>query len=702
MALIPYHVNVGALKDSDTAGNTNYYIGEVVNITDLSDVNVSLFSDRAGTVPLPQNGISNVTDAKGVFSFFVAAGSYKVKALGEEEEFDLKAVDDVILSLTLAEAIAKTDAVDGMTSVSISDRDNSIFKYKSGLIPNSFNIINATGSSLQLELQVDSKTTARSFGAKGDWNATLATGNDDTNAIQAFIDYLSATGTQVTAGVRKLKFDAGSFFATELTIPESAEFGFDFVGSGMYTTTLYFDETNSNPAINSEIEAVTFDAMSLIGASDNSTIAANYKGLCYRGKKPSDTLDVDVMFSSTVRITKWQIGVQAYGRGVTFNGGILSSINDAGIEIVADINAVFGTSRNQLLETSMRNYSILGLRTDGVENILRVAGSGPHKDYINDIKITQCSFVSSSRLIIADNATLRNIVLSDNTSESCFSGGVVKANSIIGLTDSNNDWKNLFGGQSIVDNNDTILNIYDISNGAVDITIESTSATALQDSVINCGSGSKNINILNNRFPKAFATNTGSASRYIALSASDIPDLTIKNNKFPDSPHASATATRIYDINSQTSIGDIDGNTANFVWDDWRIRFTPILRYNGTNQTLTSSYGRISKTDQYIDLVLQVAASSIGSGSVTIDLPSNAPVAISEFTSITSEYSGAGQLARQTGWSKVGWSVSTPNVNPSSQRIDLKMEKDLSVSDLSGSDAAGSITIILNVTYRYK
>lgn len=132
MALIPFSRAIGALKDSDTSGGTNYYVGTVVNITDLSDINVDLFSDRDGTTPLPQNGISNVTDAKGVFECFIAPGSYKVKSLGEEEEFDLKAgSQNAILSLTLSEAKSYSSATTGVR-VKITDLGNDEFEYMTG------------------------------------------------------------------------------------------------------------------------------------------------------------------------------------------------------------------------------------------------------------------------------------------------------------------------------------------------------------------------------------------------------------------------------------------------------------------------------------------------------------------------------------------------------------------------------------------
>lgn len=60
---------------------------------------------------------------------------------------------DAILSLTLAEAIGKTDSVEGM-QVRIKERDNGLFEYKTGLTPNEWDVITANGS-FQLELVIN-------------------------------------------------------------------------------------------------------------------------------------------------------------------------------------------------------------------------------------------------------------------------------------------------------------------------------------------------------------------------------------------------------------------------------------------------------------------------------------------------------------------------------------------------------------------
>lgn len=164
MALIPYEVNLGALRDSDTSGGTNYYIGEVVSITDLNDVNVSLFSDRDGTVTLPQNGVSNVTDAAGVFAFFVAAGNYKIKSLGSEKLIDLGSGDNAIIPLTLADFKASTEVYEDGAIIYITDRGDNFEKISGTGTANGFNIIASDQVDQSISLILKDKITSKSFG----------------------------------------------------------------------------------------------------------------------------------------------------------------------------------------------------------------------------------------------------------------------------------------------------------------------------------------------------------------------------------------------------------------------------------------------------------------------------------------------------------------------------------------------------------
>lgn len=75
MALQSFTLTVGAAKDSDN-NDKNYVSGEVIYIKKTNGTLASLYRDLAGTSQIAQDGLSNVTDSKGQFNFFVDAGDY--------------------------------------------------------------------------------------------------------------------------------------------------------------------------------------------------------------------------------------------------------------------------------------------------------------------------------------------------------------------------------------------------------------------------------------------------------------------------------------------------------------------------------------------------------------------------------------------------------------------------------------------------
>ena len=154
---------------------------------------------------------------------------------------------------------------------------------------------------------------------------------------------MSEFGTEREESKRVLKFGAGNYKFTALELPGGFEFGVELVGEGVYSTQLLFDGDNANPGIFARIEGVNFRGMTLRGAI---SAGGTRKGVIYRGQKTNNTLDVDVRFGEDTRLTDAEILVQAYGRGVAILG-VASLATQAILEIVADINAVFGTIRNR-------------------------------------------------------------------------------------------------------------------------------------------------------------------------------------------------------------------------------------------------------------------------------------------------------------------------------------------------------------------
>lgn len=103
-------------------------------------------------------------------------GSYSIKVLDKNNNliyYTPNVTDDesinteAILSLTLAEAIAKTDMEVGKTTVRISDRDYELFTYRSSLTPNECNIITTGTPGIFLDLNVTPKTNQVGFGVYG-------------------------------------------------------------------------------------------------------------------------------------------------------------------------------------------------------------------------------------------------------------------------------------------------------------------------------------------------------------------------------------------------------------------------------------------------------------------------------------------------------------------------------------------------------
>ena len=75
MALQSRTITAGADKDVNNGGK-NYVSGQVIYIKDEAGVLAPIFRDIDGLDPIAQNTISNVTNAKGQFTFFIEEGNY--------------------------------------------------------------------------------------------------------------------------------------------------------------------------------------------------------------------------------------------------------------------------------------------------------------------------------------------------------------------------------------------------------------------------------------------------------------------------------------------------------------------------------------------------------------------------------------------------------------------------------------------------
>jgi hypothetical protein len=161
-------------------------------------------------------------------------GNYSLKILSKlgaqvyfiENVFEGQPVtiqDGPILAITLAEAIANTEAIDGQI-VQITDRGDAQFTYLTGQTPNTFNIVAADKATLDLVLRSD-KPNGKIFASQ--WG--LGTADDDAG-ILAMDNY--ALGRNQT-----IVIDTDIILPTTTTINSFVEFT---VGSLDNTVTLTF------------------------------------------------------------------------------------------------------------------------------------------------------------------------------------------------------------------------------------------------------------------------------------------------------------------------------------------------------------------------------------------------------------------------------------------------------------------------------
>lgn len=82
MALQSFTITIGALTDSGN-NDKNYVSGQPVYIKNIGGTLANIYRDLAGTSQITQDGIANVTDNRGQFTFFVETGDYNAEYNGQ-------------------------------------------------------------------------------------------------------------------------------------------------------------------------------------------------------------------------------------------------------------------------------------------------------------------------------------------------------------------------------------------------------------------------------------------------------------------------------------------------------------------------------------------------------------------------------------------------------------------------------------------
>lgn len=553
------------------------------------------------------------------------------------------------------------------------------------------------------EVAYDQVVNVRWFasGLDPNWNAQTQTGNDFTTAIQAAIAFFATLGTKRAGGKRAIMLPAGHFKVSALTIPAAMGFGIDFIGAGKNATVVWSDHTNASPTVTSEIEFVSFRGMSLFGALSETSNSANWKACFYKGKLASNLADIDVRFSDC--IVGYAIDfVQAYGRGVIFDGGTTAVYCISLLNIVCDPSTVFTGGVNDTLFTGMRHYSFLGMRADVVSRLVKITGTAAQKDHIHGVQFVGCDLAACDRLIEGVDATIRGAVLTGNESLDSFSGGVVTVKSAANCMDVVNNWVNKHaddvGPASAADCIQWVWNATGVLNG---LTVMGSTAKNLSHGVATCQGSGVNVKITGCNFPNFCDFAGGNTNHWVFFSPVNCDGLIIGGNTFSGSNIAGVY--QLYDAAVQTSPRTRSyANVAPWTWTDMRLRYNPNLLVNGVASATAPSgmQGRYWVEESFVcvEFLIVINPAEV-TGNLSISLP---PItAEAESVAITGSYGGHGSLSRITGFSVAGAVAAPIQVNPSTQEAELWKEASMVRTRITAADKSGAISLFGSFRYRY-
>ena len=555
------------------------------------------------------------------------------------------------------------------------------------------------------EALMDGYINVKWRGAVGDWDMGTKTGTDDTAAVQACIDELAIAGSRRVGGAAKLYFPTGHYRLSTLTIPESLGFGIDIVSDGMNSGYLWFDHTNTSPAIVGEVEFIHFRDISLVGSltDQNGGNSALWKQVGVKGKQPSNYPDIDIRFTNC-QLAFFQDLVQVYGRGCVFDNCNIGFVLNA-MHIVADPDTVFTQgSVYTSLETGMRHYTLRGCRFDVVSRIYKITGTGAQKDYINNILCVGNDFSLCDVLIDGPDATIRRAVVVGNTGLYSFATGVIQVKSGSSCIVNNNNFAKEFNDSVLPDSNsDCISSIWASTGGVNGLQVHGNVCKNLRSNAVTIFGASSNVSILGNNFPQAWTFPAGT-NHFVFYSPVNCDGLLIKDNSFQTSNINGSYF--LFDASVQTSRNTrTDDNTAPWQWADSRLRYTPQLLVAGTPTVgiYTSQHGRVSEvsdTHVTVDIMLIVDPSET-SGVLALSLPPTFP-AIAENAIITGSYSGSGAVAQAAGFSGTTLPFSSIRVNPATQQAELWLASGPSGVRVGAEHTAGLVSIFGTVRYRYQ
>ena len=537
------------------------------------------------------------------------------------------------------------------------------------------------------------------FGAVGDWNATAQTGTDNTEAIQAAIDFVLGNPDIRNGGIRGLYISAGNFKFTHLTLSQNS-WGFFMQGAGKNVAQLFADSADAEPAIYSKLAAPRFNDLTLSGSTFPPTNdLTKKKDVFFKGKLENNAPDVDVQFNNC-RLVNFNIFAQIYGRGcVITNCGL--SYGGRLIYIQCDSDLVFNGGRN--FENTMRHYTIRDSRFDNVSRAVYIDGAAAQKDHIHSILVEGNDFAATQRIIEGPDATIRGANISGNVSIASFAGGIVVVKGVSNCIEANNIWKNSFEASVIQTDPGLSLDFSWVVDTIDGLSLTGSVYKNLVHFVVYAKISASNVSVLGCDFPGAWEIKPTSAPTFagvLVYCPIDIDGLIIYNNTF--SSRNITPDNRLVASDTLNKTFRAGNNIAPWRWDIGTIQtFNPELLVDGTPSAGTLTTEGLCTVDDnwcYFDFYIFGVIPET-SGVLTITLPYTPSALWSSYSS----YAGLGDIVFYGNFEDTT-QVNYVKANATSASFPSYSSATSSVTDLSVSNIknlSNSISLIGRLKYKY-
>lgn len=187
MALEQITFNLGALDDAANSGK-NYVAGQVFEVFNIDDTYADIFADSAGTIPIDQSGIQNISNSDGECKFFVNKGFYNIKSNGKVRQlnanfsFEFETVSDAVNAKFIS-------LLEGRRVFIVERGAYFDIVLTSTVTPNTARYIQSTSNlNYSFSLVVENQMSLINFGCVSDFNYVSLTGTDNYIALRDAFD----------------------------------------------------------------------------------------------------------------------------------------------------------------------------------------------------------------------------------------------------------------------------------------------------------------------------------------------------------------------------------------------------------------------------------------------------------------------------------------------------------------------------------